>query len=79
MGFDYVLTYKKGTENKVADALSRQFEEEANIAALSAVQTSWVSEIQASWESDELVQQLIAKIVAAPVNMVDYTNVHGVL
>lgn len=43
-------------ENRVADALSRQFEPEASSEAINAFQTSWIAEIHNSWEGDELIQ-----------------------
>ena len=79
MGFDYVIAYTRGVDNRVADALSRQFKGEASIAGMSALQTSWMAEIQHSWEGDTLVQQLITKLIAGSGEMVDYSYVNGML
>lgn len=73
MGFNYMIAYKKGVENKVTDALFRQFEEEATSKAISALQTSWMAEIHGSWEGDELVQQLIAKLIVDSQELAYYT------
>jgi hypothetical protein len=37
LGYDIVVEYKKGQDNKVADALSRRCEEEETVATLSVV------------------------------------------
>lgn len=79
MDFDYEINYKRGIENKVADALSRQWESEGSTFSISALQTSWMSEIQASWEGDELVQELLVKLIARSTKVLDYTYVHGML
>lgn len=37
--------------------LSRKFKEEASSSAMTALQTSWMSEIQHSWKRDLLLVQ----------------------
>ena len=47
----------------MADALSRQEMANSELLALSGVQFTWLEEVQNSWSNDELVQQLMAKLV----------------
>ena len=35
MGYDYEITYKKGKENLVVDALSQTFDDHASLSAIS--------------------------------------------
>lgn len=56
LGLDYMIQYKKGTENRVADALPRQIEEtEANgeLRALSIVVPTWLTEVQNSYKGTQ--------------------------
>ena len=78
-GFDYDITYKKGVENKVADALSRQAEQGSSMYAMSALQTCWVNEIQQSWEGDQLVQQVMVKVLVGSTDVHDYSYINGML
>jgi hypothetical protein len=44
LGYDYEITYKKSTENVVVDALSKQFEEDGLLFALSLPIPRWLEE-----------------------------------
>ncbi|GAB2284266.1 hypothetical protein Dimus_039655 [Dionaea muscipula] len=57
LGLQYRIEYKKGVENKAADALSRRHEEK--LSAMMAVTPSWMEEIQRSYTTDPYAQSLI--------------------
>jgi hypothetical protein len=65
--FDYSITYKKGKENKVVDALSKK---DTQLLAISSATPAWVVEIQASYNDDkhctDLTQQLLIDAQAVP-------------
>jgi hypothetical protein len=65
--FDYSITYKKGKENKVVDALSKK---DTQLLAISSATPAWVVEIQASYNDDkhctDLTQQLLIDAHAVP-------------
>lgn len=49
LGFEYTLHYKKGSENRVADALSR-----VSCSSMTAIQPRWLVKVQESYEEDKL-------------------------
>ena len=51
LGYDYEIIYKKGCENFVTDALSRQFEEENTLLAISLPIIDWIEEAHKEWFS----------------------------
>jgi hypothetical protein len=54
--FNYSIEYKRGAENRVADALSRR---EHNIAAIFSAIPAWTTEIEQSYTNDKQYTKLI--------------------
>ena len=59
MTYDFDITYKKGSENRVADALSRIPSHEIFSLALSSVSLSLNHQILSSYEKDVGLQKII--------------------
>lgn len=65
MGFSYTIEYKRGTENRVADALSRKVEE-ALINQVTVVQPMWILEVVSSYAGDQFAQSAISECTIRP-------------
>lgn len=66
LGYDLSIKYKKGTENKVVDALSRRDEGgkekvEVSISALSAPTTNWWEEVKQGYTQDPYTSKLFTQ------------------
>jgi hypothetical protein len=65
MGYDFVIEYKKGTENRAADALSWQFDTPApdlSISLISFPTLTWVEDLQASYAQDPETQSTLLNL-----------------
>lgn len=63
LGLNYKIIYKKGTENRVADALSRVHHiPSSELAAISIAQPAWLTELQTSYLQDEAAAKLLADL-----------------
>ena len=60
LGYNYTVEYKKGNENKVADALSRAPHYE--LLALTCVIPAWIKQVSESYNQDKKCQDLITKL-----------------
>ncbi|KAJ4757727.1 polyprotein [Rhynchospora pubera] len=87
LGLDYTIEYKKGKENKAADALSRVQGQNwhmelstADLTVVSEILPSWIQELTQSYTGDSWIDELKQK---AALNSNDpnplYTYHHGVL
>ncbi|GJV00143.1 retrotransposon-related protein [Tanacetum coccineum] len=66
LGFDYEIQYKKGVENKVADALSRVHSGELLSLLLTSVDSQLLDSIKATWNSDPVLHKLISELQLNP-------------
>lgn len=65
-GLDYEVHYKRGTKNRVADALSRRQEGDSTLCAITSSDHTWMQEVCQSYEGDTNALQLIAELIAYP-------------
>ncbi|KAL2230104.1 UNVERIFIED_CONTAM: Transposon Ty3-G Gag-Pol polyprotein [Sesamum indicum] len=81
MGLSYEVQYKKGNENRAADALSRRLHqgEEAQLQAISTQIPLWIQEIQSSYEGNTLFKTIIQSKVVDATSFPDYSYDLGVL
>lgn len=61
-GFDYVVEFKSGSENRAADALSRIPSSELLSTAVSSVSSQLMEDLQDHWQTDSTLSKLIADI-----------------
>ena len=60
--YDYEIIYKKSKENVVVDALSRQFEDDGSLFALSLLAPCCLEEAHQEWLENDMIIQLIHRI-----------------
>jgi hypothetical protein len=61
--FNYTVEYKKGKENKAADALSRR---DCTLLPITLIQPTWVASIENSYLHNHSCQELIQKLSICP-------------
>jgi hypothetical protein len=63
LGYDFIVEYKKGAENRVADALSRKegWEDELSLSLLSIPTVGWIEDLKQQYVEDVELQQLLDK------------------
>ena len=66
MAFDFVISYKKGTDNVAADALSRVHSSDILCMAITSVSTDLYPLIEASWTTDDSLKALVHELEQNP-------------
>ncbi|KAF8402565.1 hypothetical protein HHK36_010651 [Tetracentron sinense] len=78
LGYDYEVIYKKGSENCVADALSR-YTTDASLAAISTPEARWLQDLILEMANSPHVVGITQKIQAGSSDYPNYTIEHGQL
>ncbi|XP_031108696.1 uncharacterized protein LOC116013188 [Ipomoea triloba] len=80
LGLHYTIQYKKGTENCVADALSRRGrDQEAELSSISSIKPQWMEEVISSYEGDEWAQDKLTATLITPGSNPDIAVVEGLV
>ncbi|CAN6212014.1 unnamed protein product [Urochloa humidicola] len=78
LGLQYKLVYKKGLDNKAADALSRQVDKSENMA-ISISQPKWLETVIEGYHQDPKAQELLTELSLTGSNDKGFTLVDGVI
>jgi len=79
MGFDYTIQYKSGSENKVADALSRVSSSELLVMALSTISSELLALIEQGWSADPHLADIMQQKQLNPAVFPKYQLINGQL
>ena len=60
MSYQYKISYKKGTTNSAADALSRA--PAADLNAITVAQPLWLQNLQLSYDSNAVAQKMLSSL-----------------
>ena len=78
LGIQYKILYKKGLENKAADALSRQAKP-SSLAAISARTPKWLEIILEGYQQDDQTKQLLTELSITGSNDKGFTLSDGLI
>lgn len=77
LGLSYRIIYRKGSDNRVADALSRHPVD--CCAAMTVARPQWFADIEQSYSSDAHVQSVITKLLLNPQSVPSFSLHNGIL
>lgn len=78
LGYNYTVEYKKGKENRVADALSRVKDSIRSLFTSAAVPT-WVTEVRSSYDNDIKCKDIMAQTVVSNQAIPNYSFNNGII
>jgi hypothetical protein len=79
LGLQYKIVYIQGSENCVADALSRRVHDDGELGMISAPVPQWSQLVQNSYKDDDTAQGMIAKLSLDGTVVPNYTLKDGLL
>lgn len=80
LGLQYRLVYKRGLDNKAADALSRHPHSDlVQSCALSVCVPDWLSEVQAGYDQDESASALLTRLSLKPDSVPNFVLQDGII
>jgi hypothetical protein len=79
LGLQFRIQYRRGSENRVANALSRRPHPAEHVLALSLIQPLWMQEISDSYQADTRAQELLQKLSIDPAAVPGFTLRDGIL
>lgn len=80
LGLSYEIHYKRGSENRAADALSRMHEEgNDELMTLTVVKPAWMEEVAESYEGDVEITDIIKKLKEDAQQRTSHTFSDGIL
>lgn len=80
--YDFLVEYKKGMENRVANALSRKYEkeeEEGEFKAISFPIATWLDDLKMTYSHDSHLQDLLNQLREGKLDPLHYTLTNGIL
>lgn len=78
MGLQYRIKYKQGSENKVADALSRR-DAQTELLAISVGRPKWLEMVVEWYEQDDEAKQLLAQLILNPTGVEHFSLLNRVI
>lgn len=66
LGLQYVIVYRKGSENTAADALYGKPVHQETLLAVSSAKPTWFDDVSKGYQEDEDAKKLLAKLVLKP-------------
>lgn len=78
MGLNFKIVYRKGKENKAADALSR-IGHSCAVTAITEIVPSWIQEVTNSYATDPVTQDMLLKLAVHSPDDQGYSLDHGLL
>ncbi|GAU30089.1 hypothetical protein TSUD_392450 [Trifolium subterraneum] len=79
LGYSYEIKYKPGTQNRVADALSRVHENFPSVMAITIPHWKFLEKLQAEINQDSEVKDLMSKVANDPNSYPNFKIIKGLL